>query len=76
MRIDYDEMWYHLLGDDVDDIEQAVYDKFDLDLTTVESLLDKIIPLVDVGRSPLTGTLYKGIAHNGMWLAKCKVKDE
>ena len=70
MRVDYDELWYHLLGEDVDDIEQAIYDRFELDLTTVESLFDKLIPLIDVGESPLTGDRYKGFASDGMWLAR------
>jgi len=67
--MDYDELWYHLLGE-VGDIEEAIWDKYEADQVLIEGFLDDIMPLIDVCKSPLTGKLYKGLAYDGVWLAK------
>jgi len=72
LRIDYDELWYHLLGGDVDDIDQALWETLEIDRVGAEDLLDKLMPLIDVAKSPLTGDTHKGFAKDGMWLAKMK----
>ena len=74
MRVDYDELWYHILGEDVDDIDQALWDNLEIDRAAFEALLDSLMPMIDVGTSPLTGNAYKGFAADGMWLANIKVE--
>lgn len=47
------------------------------DLDTFREIVSRLLPLIDVGTSELTGTKYKGFADtkNNMWLVKTGVSD-
>ncbi len=39
-----------------------------------DSLINALLPLIDVGKSPLTNKRYKGFAVNGAWFAKVEIE--
>lgn len=51
---------------DIEELAAAVLDQFD-------RLVRKLLPMIDVGASPLTGNRYKGFATAGMWMAKMQI---
>lgn len=57
-----------------DEIEEAFYNAFGVDVDTFNMLAEQLIYLIDVGVSPLTRERYKGFSDGkGRWLAKVKV---
>lgn len=82
--IDVYELVGHLcnLDEDADyeDVHDALYEKYEIDLHNFEKIIEDLLPLIDVGVSPLTGTKFKGFAvaenGHGFWLAKIEVKQE
>lgn len=60
--------------DDEDAIEQKIYNRFDTDLETFGQIASALLPFAMTGRSPLTGMVYQGFAHNDCWLAKKEVQ--
>lgn len=81
MSIDAYELACHVCGlsedADYDDVDAALCDKYGMDVDTFHSLIADLIPLVDVGVSPLTGTKFKGFSKiedgHGFWLVKMEV---
>jgi hypothetical protein len=70
LNIDEDEF----TNDDVDYvIEQALYQEFGIDVDQLLKLLNVLVPLIDVARSPITKTLYKGFGNDGFWMLKIPV---
>lgn len=59
--------------DDEESIEKKVHDRFDVDMETFGRIASALLPFAMTGRSPLTGTVYQGFAHNDCWLAKKEV---
>ncbi|MDM1378186.1 hypothetical protein [Myroides marinus] len=66
--IDYEE-----IGVDTSLIEEELDEKFDVDLDELKVLIDHLIPLIQIGRSPLTDILYKGFGDNGVMIVKAEV---
>ena len=67
--LDYDE-----IDADTEIIEEKLYDEFGIDLEIFTRLINKLTPLIDVGKSPLTNELFKGFSNqNGLWLLKMRV---
>jgi hypothetical protein len=59
--------------DDFDElVESNIKFQFGLDLDQFEDLITALVPLITVGESPITKTLYKGFAHDIYWLLKTK----
>ena len=75
-----EELAAHILGVDVDerweDLDELLFDEFNIDLEIFENLIEKLMPLCEVGHSPLTGTSYRGFADvkNGFWLEKIEIE--
>lgn len=69
--LDYDEI-------DADEakIEDALQEKFEISIGQFADIVRHLLPLVDVGYSPLTDTRYKGFAdtEKQMWLVKMEVQ--
>ena len=82
--IDTHELICHLcnLDDDYtyDDLEQGIYDKYGVELEQFDLVVRDLLPLIDVGKSELTGKLYKGLSVQtngyGFWLLKMEVSNE
>ena len=76
---DVQELICHLLNinyDEIDDdaliIEDTLLEKYGCTIEQFKELLEKLIPMIDVGTSNLTNKTYKGFADvkNGYWLIK------
>jgi hypothetical protein len=65
--LDYDEI-------DADSaiIEETIHEVFDCSMDTFGDIVARLLPLVDVGASPLTEKVYKGFSdtENKVWLIK------
>lgn len=64
---DVEELASHLLGlgDDyeTDDVENGLYDKYEISFESFHAIIEKLLPLVDVGESPLTKKWYRGFSR-------------
>lgn len=76
-RLDWfeiEELAIHLCGlsedAESDDIEEALYDKFELSFDQLRKLAALLVPLCMVAESPLSKKVYRGFGANGTWLAK------
>ena len=60
-----EELAAHILGVDVDerweDLDELLFDEFNIDLNIFENLIEKLMPLCEVGHSPLTDISYRGL---------------
>lgn len=80
--IDAYELIGHLcnLDEDADyeDVHDALYEKYEIDLHNFEKIIEDLLPLIDVGVSPFTGAKFKGFAvvknGHGLWLVKTAVR--
>lgn len=59
--------------DDLDAIDEALFDQWSIDFETFKAMLEHLVPLIEVGTSELTGNTYKGFAKDGLWLVKEEV---
>ena len=91
MRIDIEEVACAVLGLEYEDYEEAdncteqieniLIDEMNIDLDTLEQIVSKLLPTIDVGKSPLTENMYKGFTRNFIegsyemkkWIAKMEI---
>ena len=79
--MDIFELALHLSGikesDLTDDmyceIDDALYRKYGIDMDKLDDIVSELLPLIEVGTSPLSGTHFKGFAINGLWLVKVEI---
>lgn len=76
---DIEELACKILGLDYEEIDadtQVIEDKLseelNIDLEVFQEIVSRLLPLVDVGRSELTGERYKGFSDvkNQIWIVK------
>ena len=81
-QFEIEELAAHICGLDYDnveysDIEESLYEKFNIDFDSFQNLMYALVPMIDVGTSPLTGTRYKGFSkvekNHGCWLLRVEV---
>jgi len=65
-------------GAETEEIENAMYEKFNIDLDNFREILSHLLPLIDYGKSPLTNKRYKGFGYIdnagfGTWAVKMEV---
>ena len=80
--IDTHELICHLCNLDdnstYDELEQAVFDNYEVSIDAFDAIVHALLPLVDVGKSELTGKTYTGFSVHtngyGFWLLKVEVK--
>jgi hypothetical protein len=65
LGVDYDE-----IDADTSIIEEELYNEFGIDLDIFGDIISRLLPLVDVGTSPLTEEKYKGFSNGNIWLIK------
>ena len=64
---------------DYNEVEQAIYDKFECSLETFQSIVGHLLPMADSVKSGLSGEVYRGFSiplddeGNRMWAVKEKV---
>lgn len=68
LGIDYDE-----IDADTQIIEEELYNQFETDLKNFSDIVNRLLPLIDIGESPLTKEKFKGFSTGQMWLAKVPV---
>lgn len=68
--LDYDE-----IDADTEIINEKLYEELNLDLENFTEIISRLLPLIDVGSSPLTQKRYKGFSdvEKQMWLVKTVV---
>ena len=82
-RIDLEEVACAVLGLEYEDYEEAddcteqieniLIDEMNIDLETLERIVSKLLPLIEIGKSPLTGIAYKGFSREFI-KGSCKVR--
>lgn len=80
--IDTHELICHLCNLDdnstYDELEQAVFDNYEVSIDAFDAIAHALLPLIDVGKSELTGKTYKGFSVHtngyGFWLLKMEVE--
>lgn len=76
-----EELMAHLLDvnadENWDDLEYLFYEKYNIDQENFERLINELLPMIEVAKSPLTKQLYKGFANRDkeMWLVRIEVKN-
>jgi len=72
IEVDYDE-----IGADTSVINEKLYEEFGCDLEKFTHIIQRLLPMVDVGASPLTKKRYKGFSdtEKGMWFVKMEIGD-
>jgi hypothetical protein len=82
--IDVEELACHILEVDYDEIDadtsvinEKLYEEFGCDLDQFTHIIQRLLPMVDVGASPLTKKSYKGFSdtEKGMWFVKMEIGD-
>lgn len=68
--LDYDE-----IDADTEKIDESLQEEFGCDLNQLTHIIQRLLPLIDVGKSPLTNERYKGFADSeqGIWFVKTKI---
>ena len=79
--MDIYELVQHLCGldedADYDAIHESLYEKYEIEMHNLEKIIKDLLPLIDVGVSPITNQRFKGFSvrdgENGFWLVKIEV---
>lgn len=67
--LDYDE-----IDSDSEIINDKLSEKFNIDLNDFTFLVSNLLPLIDVGKSPITDERFKGFSNQEeLWLLKTKI---
>ena len=64
------------LEDDLElsELEDLLYQECDMNLDQLELIVNRLLPLCQVGKSILTNTVYQGFGINNMWIIKREVQ--
>ena len=62
--------------EDSDVTEDALAEKWNIDLDTFQEIANSIFQMMDFGLSPLTNTPFVGISKGNVWLAKKEVEQQ
>jgi len=68
LSVDCDDKW--------DELSDLFEDKYGLNIEQFDKLVSDLVPLCAVGKSPLTGTVFRGFIDEteGVWLIKGEMK--
>jgi hypothetical protein len=74
-RFDVEELACFILGLDEDsessEIDNALYEEFECTLESFTQIVQHLLPLCDVGESPLTNKRYKGFSNrHNCWIIR------
>jgi len=58
-----------------EDLESFIYHEYGIDIQNFIDLIENLLPLCDVAKSPLIDTIYQGFGTGSFWLVK-KEKDD
>jgi len=73
LGLDYDE-----IDADTQVVEEKLSEELCIDLDIFQDIVNRLLPLIDVGSSELTGTRFKGFSdvENKTWLVKTEVTEK
>ena len=77
ITVDAEELAAHLLGipEEDESLYEELHVRFGCDLHQFEDLIESLLPMIDIGSSPLTGRRFKGFAAHGQyWMAKMEIQ--
>lgn len=71
--LNYDE-----IDGDSEIISEALQEKFGCDIVEFTTIIQHLLPLISIGKSPLTKETYKGFSHpnKSLWFVKWFIKYE
>ena len=81
LDLDYED--YEESNECTEQIENILIDEMNIDLDTLERIVSKLLPFIEVGKSPLTGIVYKGFSREFIkgsckvrkWIAKIQIDE-
>lgn len=81
LGIEYED--YEEADNCTEQIENILIDEMNIDLETLERIVSKLLPLIEIGKSPLTGITYKGFSREFIkgsckvrkWIAKMQIDE-
>jgi len=81
LDLDYED--YEESNECTEQIENILIDEMNIDLDTLERIVSKLLPFIEVGKSPLTGIVYKGFSREFIkgsckvrkWIAKMQIDE-
>ena len=81
LDLDYED--YEESNECTEQIENILIDEMNIDLDTLERIVSKLLPFIEVGKSPLTGIVYKGFSSEFIkgsckvrkWIAKMQIDE-
>ena len=81
LGIEYED--YEEADNCTEQIENILIDEMNIDLETLERIVSKLLPLIEIGKSPLTGIAYKGFSREFIkgsckvrkWIAKMQIDE-
>ena len=81
LDLDYED--YEESNECTEQIENILIDEMNIDLDTLERIVSNLLPFIEVGKSPLTGIVYKGFSREFIkgsckvrkWIAKMQIDE-
>ena len=62
---------------DFDVIEKALYEKLNIDFDSFHEIVNRLLPLIDIGKSPFSEKFFKGFSKiedgKGCWIVKTEI---
>lgn len=81
LDLDYED--YDESDECTEQIENILIEEMNIDLDTLEKIVSKLLPLIEIGESPLTENMYKGFSRKFIkgsyrvkkWIAKMQIDE-
>lgn len=82
LDLDYED--YDESDECTEQIENILIEEMNIDLDTLEKIVSKLLPLIEIGESPLTENMYKGFSRKFIkgsyrvkkWIAKMQIDED
>lgn len=56
-----------------EELEDLLHEHLDINMDQLVMIVERLIPLCSIDKSPLTGNWYQGFAKDNMWIIKRKI---
>ena len=69
-----EEQGYEIDDDlDISELEEILYNECDMNFDQLYLIIEKLLPLCQIGKSPLTDKVYQGFAKDNLWIIKREI---
>lgn len=58
---------------DISELEEILYNECDINFDQLDLIVERLLPLCQIGKSELTNKVYQGFGKNNMWIIKREV---